>query len=135
MGTRSLTVFEDEGKEICVLYRQMDGYPEGHGMELKEFLSDMTVVNGISLAEKRRIANGMSCLCAQVIAHFKTEVGRFYVHSAKTRDVREDYIYTLSEEGGAVHLKIQEGWSKAKMDTVYKGPIAEFDAERLENKS
>ena len=49
MGTRSLTVVRDtEGaKDICVLYRQMDGYPTGHGAELKEFLVPFTVVNGI----------------------------------------------------------------------------------------
>ena len=39
MGTRSLTIFsEDGGFEIGVLYRQMDGYPEGHGMELAKLL-------------------------------------------------------------------------------------------------
>lgn len=31
MGTRSLTVMKDTGNEIAVLYRQFDGYPEGHG--------------------------------------------------------------------------------------------------------
>lgn len=40
MGTRSLTVFIDEhnDKEIVVMYRQMDGYPEGHGQDLVDFL-------------------------------------------------------------------------------------------------
>ena len=53
MGTRSLTVVrETEGaKDICVLYRQMDGYPTGHGAELKEFLAPFTVVNGYSLED------------------------------------------------------------------------------------
>lgn len=46
MGTRSITKFIEEGKEICGLYRQFDGYPEGHGKELAEFLQNMPIVNG-----------------------------------------------------------------------------------------
>ena len=47
MGTRSLTTFlEEDGTEIAVLYRQMDGYPTGHGQDLKDFLLPFTVVNG-----------------------------------------------------------------------------------------
>ena len=34
MGTRSLTVIQSNGKEFFNMYRQFDGYPEGHGMEL-----------------------------------------------------------------------------------------------------
>ena len=49
MGTRSLTVFNDEdGKEIAVMYRQFDGYPSGHGTELAEFLAGKKMVNGFN---------------------------------------------------------------------------------------
>ena len=31
MGTRCLTIFKEaDGEEIAVLYRQIDGHPEGH---------------------------------------------------------------------------------------------------------
>ena len=91
MGTRSLTVLydtkypEQDAEEIAVLYRQFDGYPDGHGAELDEFLKDMVIVNGISMSENRHIAYGGSCLAAQIIAHFKTEAGGFYLHPAGTR--------------------------------------------------
>ncbi len=39
MGTRSLTILCGRDAEIAVLYRQYDGYPEGHGRELAEILS------------------------------------------------------------------------------------------------
>jgi len=87
MGTRSLTVFkEDDGTEICVMYRQYDGYISGHGADLKEFLKDMYLVNGMGGGQPKRIANGMDCLTAQVIAHFKDGPGNIYVYPAGTRN-------------------------------------------------
>ena len=38
MGTRSLTVVKEEENELLVMYRQMDGYPSGHGQDLANFL-------------------------------------------------------------------------------------------------
>jgi len=47
MGTRSLTyVYEGETPIMC-MYRQFDGYLEGHGQELANFLNELTVGNGI----------------------------------------------------------------------------------------
>src|SRR3990172_12918368 len=96
MGTRSLTVFEDDDKtEIVVMYRQMDGYPEGHGKDLAEFLSNMVITNGILLGDKRKTANGMGCLAAQVIAHFKKETGGFYLLPAGARNSGEEWVYII----------------------------------------
>ena len=99
MGTRCLTVLKDtEGQEIVVLYRQFDGYIEGHGKELAKFCKDMKIVNGMSGDDQKPFANGMSCLAAQIIAHFKKEAGGFYLHPAGTRDCGEDYTYTVSQK-------------------------------------
>jgi hypothetical protein len=38
MGTRSLTFVYEENKPVVNMYRQYDGYIEGHGRELAEFL-------------------------------------------------------------------------------------------------
>ena len=70
MGTRSLTIFQEK-EEIAVLYRQFDGYPEGHGRELAEFLSGYKFTKG--KIDNPKTANGMDCLAAQIVAHFKTE--------------------------------------------------------------
>tara|TARA_R100001132_G_C3259919_1_gene84329 strand:+ start:297 stop:746 length:450 start_codon:yes stop_codon:yes gene_type:complete len=109
MGTRSLTVFNNEmdNSEIVVLYRQYDGYPTGHGRDLLSFLNNMEIVNGISNTEKRKIANGMGCLSAQIVAHLKEAPGDFYLHSAGTRDIGEEFIYTLyyTEE---LRIKVQD---------------------------
>ena len=73
----------------------MDGYPEGHGIDLFRFLNNMNMVNGMSPGEKRKTSNGMSCLAAQMIAYFKDEPGGFYLYRADTRDVGEEYVYTI----------------------------------------
>lgn len=82
MGTRSITVFkEDDGTPICAIYRQFDGYPDGHGKDLYSILHDMELVNGIPFSALNpndddlpaiKIANGMSCLAAQVIMYLKS---------------------------------------------------------------
>ena len=100
MGTRSLTIFkEEDGAEICVMYRQMDGYPAGHGNELSGFLSNMRI-NGLSCEGDESVANGMSCLAAQVVSYFKKGAGSFYLYPAETRGAGEDYLYYISGKAG-----------------------------------
>jgi len=119
MGTRSLTVFtEDNGKEICVMYRQFDGYPDCHGRELSDFLKEMPIVIGYSDPEARQ-ANGLSCLSAQVIAHFKKCVGGYYLFTGGTRNMGEEYIYTISAVEGTDEATISISES-AYGDRPYK---------------
>ena len=91
MGTRSLT-FVYEGKQpIINMYRQFDGYPSGHGQELAEFLNSFDeVVNGIPVGDNRKLANGMGCLAAQMIANFKNSVGGFYIYSVNSTDCGQE---------------------------------------------
>lgn len=142
MGTRSLTVIQDEeGDEICVLYRQHDGYPTGHGHELKEFLQGFSIVNGLSGDAQLKIANGMDCLAAQIIAHFKKEAGGFYLHAAGTRDCGEEYLYSVYKKGNQLMLKVQggavtyfglPGTKQKNMPVLYDGEVEWFDAETVE---
>lgn len=101
MGTRSLTIVKDEGDTLMVMYRQMDGYPGGHGAELAEFLRGMHIVNGISLAEERRIANGMGCLAAQIVARFKDGPGGIYIENPNRAigSGWEEYVYFVGQKG------------------------------------
>ena len=112
MGTRSLTfVYTDHyGSDesptpIINMYRQFDGYPTGHGAELATFLNSFdAVVNGIPFGDKRKIANGMGCIAAQLVAHFKTGVGGFDLRqtSGGTRQIRlrfSKHCRTLSGSG------------------------------------
>lgn len=105
MGTRSQTIFIESWKDektkqkktqkICVMYRQMDGYPSGHGADLADFLKDGKLVNGINGRDTGKIFNGVGCLTAQVIAYFKDGPGSIYIHSPETGIGWEDYVYEV----------------------------------------
>jgi hypothetical protein len=106
MGTRSLTkVFEKwedtKGEEkrqaIMCMYRQYDGYPSGHGQDLAEFLEPFTIVNGLGLDDKRKIANGMGCLAAQLVAHFKEGPGNIYLYATDVKDCWQEYEYEIEK--------------------------------------
>ena len=144
MGTRSLTHFIERYKEpskdkrrkpivndteIVVMYRQYDGYPSGHGIELAEFLSKGRLVNGISAAEKEIVFNGMGCLAAQVIANFKQGAGGIYLHKAGTTDAWQDYDYYVigDEETKELTLKCVNSGGKV----IFEGTPKEF-VEQLE---
>jgi len=100
MGTRSLTyVYEGETPIIC-MYRQYDGYPEGHGQELANFLNELAIGEGISGSpELFTYANGMGCLAAQMIVNFKKSPGGFYIHPIDfNQDVWQEYEYHVYEK-------------------------------------
>lgn len=132
MGTRSLTVFAGPGgKEIVVMYRQCDGYPSGHGKELLERFGETRIVNGIRGDEPEPFANGMGCLAAQAVEHFKKAhgAGGIYLHGAGTRNCGEEYLYTVgqagdvgSDEGARLSLRV-EGRDRV----LYDGPLCDFE--------
>lgn len=93
MGTKSLTkIYDEDAKLLVTMYRQMDGYPSGHGHELTSFLNTKTMVNGIS-GYNKTIANGMGCLAAQIIAYFKDGPGGIYI--VKPGDHWQEYVYEV----------------------------------------
>lgn len=136
MGTRCLTTVRDGNREILCMYRQYDGYPEGHGAELLQHFKGFKITNGIS-GDARKTANGVGCLAAQVVAVFKRsesapddrnasgggcEVGGFYLYAPETREVGEEFVYHLSvkpadpkdtrpswDQKGRIWLEVQEG--------------------------
>jgi hypothetical protein len=101
MGTRSNTLIIETGstKEYIVanMYRQFDGYPSGHGLTLAKFLATIDMVNGMSLDEKFKVANGVGCLAAQIVAHFKTGAGNIYLDAPtkKAGMCVNDYTYVI----------------------------------------
>lgn len=136
MGTRSLTIVKNEYGECCVLYRQYDGYPTGHGLELRQFLNEFKITNGLGIEKtKGKIANGMDCLAAQLVAHFKKEAGNFYLLPSGTRNCSEEYIYTISQNNNQLHLKVQSresigfesrGKRQNYMQVLYEGEVNHF---------
>jgi hypothetical protein len=119
MGTRSTTKIVDErGITLCNMYRQYDGYFSGHGLELAEFLDGKEVINGISGQSMEVAANGMGCLAAQMIAHFKTDIGGIYLDSP---DATEEYNYIVKLKDGKLVLE-----GRGYEDEVFIGTPREF---------
>lgn len=135
MGTRSLTFVFDDGfdKPICCIYRQFDGYPTGLGAELKAFLKDFTIVNGIGAKDPKHFANGMGCLAAQLVKHLKTAVGNVYLYPTDSTDCGEDYVYTIKQAQGKLLISVTEIHSEkyGGNKTIYDGPINLFDPEKV----
>ncbi len=147
MSIPCLTVIEDmDGREIAVLYRHHDGYPEEHGRELAEFLSGIRIVS--ELPEKdppdglvrvvfkprdkfmyngERIAEGMTCLAAQIVAFFKQEAGGFHLFPAGDRVEDESYTYHVSgQPDGEAMIRIIENSSQEVSKELFNGTATEL---------
>lgn len=102
MGTHSLIIVSNNSGHIyTIIYQQFDGYLNGVGIHLTNFLSGFKIgtftfiisnnyfVNGLSDMGRNKIANGAGCLAAQIVAHFKTEPGGTYLESLGSRSLTE----------------------------------------------
>ena len=131
MGTRSLTrVYDDdfgEPKQVAAIYRQYDGYPEGHGRDLADFITSRRFVNGIS-GDPTKVFNGAGCFAAALVTHLKTqrngrsgdiEAGGVYLYPLDAEP--EEYTYTVTIAGPEVSLKVED-FEK----TRFEGPVDEF---------
>ena len=123
MGTRALTfVYDADNQPFLNLYRQYDGYIEGHGAELAEFLAGKTLVNGYG-RESTELANGMGCLAASLVAHFKETVGGFYIHPVTATQCGQDYEYHVYEDKVIVkgYPETYSLFERGKMVTRFEG--------------
>lgn len=95
MGTRSKTSFiekiGDKRKHLVSVYQQYDGYIEGVGYDIANYILSKKIVNGISGDTKDK-ANGFGCLIAQFIRDFKTDVGGLYIVE---EDCTQEYNYNI----------------------------------------
>ena len=133
MGTRSLTHIIDNDfdrdEHLCTIYRQYDGYPEGHGRDLVDFITSRKFVNGIS-GDPTEVFNGAGCFAAALVAYLKTqcngqrdaiEAGGVYLHPPTTENP-EEYNYTVTISGPEVALLIETYTG----DVIFEGSPTEF---------
>jgi hypothetical protein len=102
----------------------MDGYPTGHGQELVDFFDGLTLVNGLGIGDNSKTANGMGCLAAQLVAHFKEGAGGIYIEPSN-RAADEDYPYFIEGDtfNTDVPLKFTvKNWGKK----VFEGDFEAF---------
>ena len=128
MSTRSLTFIKNDTNRVLMnMYRQCDGYPSGIGTELYEFLKDIRMVNGISMDDGDKIANGAGCLAAQIVSHFKDGPGGVYLLPPSSRDCGQDYEYHITADLSGITVKVVEaGWTGHRAKTLYQGDLEGF---------
>ena len=126
MGTRGLTyvyeTWDNEHTPVVCIYRQYDGYLEGHGVELAEFLNRGRLVNGLGGKDNGTVFNGMGCLAAQMVSHFKKEAGQFYLHApVLNQDCCQEYEYHVFQDKVVVYAI-----GSNNDNVVFDGTWAEF---------
>ena len=97
MGTRSKTSFirkiGDKREHLVSVYQQYDGYIEGVGYDIANYILSKEICNGIRLGrDESNLANGFDCLIAQFIRDFKTDVGGLYITN---EDNMQEYNYNV----------------------------------------
>ena len=124
MGTRSTITFCEKVDDKIIpyvnIYQQYDGYLEGVGKELCEWLKDKIIVNGFSPSDRRDIANGVGCLVAQFISDKKNGVGNFYIYPIGECRSYCDYNYTVI---------IDETYSEKRLKDITTIEISSWDRE------
>lgn len=128
MGTRSLTYtydgkMQDADKPIICMYIQYDGYLEGVGQSIADFLTDMKVVNGLGAKTAAKVANGMGCLSAQLIAEFKDCAGNVYLYVPDLAQYcGQEYEYHIYNDG----IRVYDGPNYEDGRLIFEGSWEQF---------
>ena len=154
MGTRSLTVIkDDQDKEILTLYRQFDGYPTGHGAELKKFLSKSEITNGFGVRDNKRVFNGLDDLAVRLITFLKNDqarqerrakggtpkprwgedtIGNLYLCLPGTRGAGEEWLYTITLIDNKINLGVEHLYGSK---VCYSGSVEKFSPAEFQKKA
>jgi len=109
MGTRATVHFYSEfnqEKPILSVYHQFDGYIDGVGHDLANWLLTKKIINGIdNETMEAGFANGMGCLAAQYVKENKTRIGGLYL---TTSEDLQSYNYHVRLIGGKIEIKVDD---------------------------
>lgn len=138
MGTRSTIKFITKRKNeklpheydytpLVSVYQQWDGYVEGVGYDLANYLKSKKIINDISYGQNTdEYANGFECLIAQFIRDFKKEVGGFYITDI---DDVEEYNYEVifdEDKYFSGDYDTTDDLITIKVDTMFEGTPSEL---------
>ena len=127
MGTRSTTSFYDGDEHLLTYYRQYDGYPTHYGQRLAHQISRCEIVNGFTLAmEGGTHANGVGCLVAQILTHWKMGdglLGGLYIQPEDTKNLEAYHYDVVFDEDNECSITVFR----------YGGKVGTFTPEELMN--
>ena len=133
MGTRSLIHFYDgtlgfdneDPPILCTVYQQYDGYIDGVGEYLLEFIKSGTLGS-----PSDRYFNGMGCLAAQYIAETKEGAGNLYIEPPGATGRDEEYVYVVKLKDKGIHL----GAYSVYKDRWYSAYVDNWDIEKAKKR-
>ncbi len=149
MSVKSLTVItNDEGKDVCVLSRDIDGYLTGHGEYLRNFLRGYLITREAKSKDNRKAITKIGRLAALLVAEFKSGIGDFELLPAGTRDQGEEYLYTIYARHSSLktpsllNLRVEVAFpqyseidpsNNSRMTVIYDGLLDEFDPHEVQS--
>ena len=125
MGTRSIThiQFRHEGEvqPVATFYRQYDGYPETHGLEMAKILNGFTKDSqGRMDTQLGRFANGHDDMAFQLLAILKSAHGPYnlYLTPVGGENMGEEFIYTVTFEEEATFIAFKDLYGPGEQDEL-----------------
>ncbi len=119
MATPGIVRIYEFGEPLVAIRRHLDGGPTSFGMEIKNLLKGMKIVNGLTSDMKMfEYANGMGDLAAQLIAELKIDDQILEITTLDDEDA--DWFYKIYPE------KESLGWretTKAKINVIHEGLV------------
>ena len=97
-------------KVIVSIYNHYDGYPEGLGVILAEYLDGKVITNGLGSRDDYSVFNGMGCLAASLIEELKDGPGDIYIEDPEHPHGWIDYdYYVWGDDAKDIWISIFDG--------------------------
>lgn len=112
MSTRSITHIHEHhsGHEsvVCSFYRHCDGYPDGHGADLKAWLAGKRLINGIGAGfDPARDFNRAGAMAVPLMAHIQEVSGCETIPTGES-GYGEEYIYHVFFRDGRFEIATED---------------------------
>ena len=96
---------KEPNQTIVDIYHHWDGYPEGLGVTLADYLNGYHVVNGLG-RENDKLFNGMGCLAASLVAELKDGPGDVYIEPRESHSWIDYHYYIWGDYYKSIWISI-----------------------------
>ena len=102
--------FSEKPERFMVsIYHHFDGYPEGLGVTIADYLDGKKIVNGLG-GDRGGVFNGLGCMAASIIAELKDEPGNVYIEDPENPSGWINYeYYVWGDYGKDIWISIFDG--------------------------
>ena len=98
---------EVPNQTIVDIYHHWDGYPEGLGVTLANYLLGTRIVNGIGPKDNEDVIfNGMGCLAASIVAELKDGPGNVYIEPRESHGWIDYQYYIWGDTDKEIWISI-----------------------------